>query len=103
MKKIKSMISIAILAGTVSGSAFAASDGILLKEEAENNYCHMKFPAMRPSTLDTKNPQLKSSTTGDVIDFYGPCDESPTGKDQVLEQRREASSRFDREYEDGSD
>ena len=30
---------------------------------------------------------LKDERTGDVIDFYGPCDESPTGQDQVQSQR----------------
>ena len=36
----------------------------------------MKFPAIRPRTLDTDHPQLKRPDTGDVIDFYGACDES---------------------------
>ena len=87
MKRVSTMISMVVLAGSLAGSAIAADDGILLKEEAGNNYCHMKFRAIKESTLAGSNPQLKDASSGDVIDFYGPCDESPTGKDQVTAQR----------------
>jgi hypothetical protein len=87
------------LAGSLAGSALAA-DGVLLKDEAGNaNDCHMKFPAIRPRTLDTKQPALKSSTTGDVIDFYGSCDESPTGPDQVQAQKLEREHRWETEFD----
>lgn len=99
MKRIGTMVSMLVLAGSLTGSAMAA-DGVLLKEELDQNYCHMKFPAIRQSTLATNHPTLKSSTTGDVIDFYGPCDESPTGSDQVQAQKREESSMFERAYGD---
>jgi len=101
MKRIGTTLSILVLAGSLAGSAMAADDGVLVKEQAGENYCHMKFPAIRPSTLATNDPQLKSAQTGDVIDFYGSCDESPTGKDQVQEQKREASFMFGQAYEDG--
>lgn len=101
MKRIGATVSMLVLAGTMAGSAMAANDGVLVKEEAGGNYCHMKFPAIRPSTLATNQPQLKGSTTGDVIDFNGPCDESPTGSDQVQAQKREESFMFGRAYEDG--
>lgn len=82
-------------------AGLAAKDGVLVKEEAGENYCHMTFPAIRPSTLATDHPQLKSAQTGDVIDYSGQCDESPTGRDQVLQQKREESFMFGRAYEDG--
>ena len=67
-----------------------AADGIIEKEPLSlENYCHMKFPAIDPNTLASDHPVLKSADSGDVIDFYGPCDESPTGKDQVTSQRLE--------------
>ena len=80
----------------MAGSAFAAN-GILLKEQLgkDENYCHMKFPAIRPSTLWSANPELKSSDTGDVIDFYGSCDESPTGPSQVADQKLNYENRRD--------
>jgi len=36
----------------------------------------------------------------DGIDFYGACDESPTGMDQVMAQRREEQYRLETDYED---
>lgn len=36
----------------------------------------------------------------DIIDFYGPCDEDPLGKDQVHEQRIENQHRWANDYED---
>jgi hypothetical protein len=65
-----------------------ADDGVLLKEEfAPGSYCHQKFPAIRPSNIDSAHPTLKDSDTGDVIDYYGPCDESPLGQDQIRTQK----------------
>jgi hypothetical protein len=78
-----------------------AEDGIILKQEfTPGSYCHEKFRAMLPSTLDTDNPTLKSSESGDVIDYYGSCDESPVGKDQVHEQELDAQHRWAHDYED---
>ena len=88
MTRIGPMVSVMVLVGALAGSAIAA-DGVLVKEEGGENYCHMKFPAISKKTLFSDYPQLESSTSADVIDFYGPCDESPTGKDQVIEQRQE--------------
>jgi hypothetical protein len=64
-----------------------AQDDIIEKVPLQaGSYCHEKFPAMRARTLGTDDPTLKSENDGDVIDFYGPCDENPTGKDQIHEQ-----------------
>jgi hypothetical protein len=78
-----------------------AEDGVISKQEfTPGSYCHEKFRAIRPSTLDTDHPTLKSSDTGDVIDYYGSCDESPLGKDQIQEQKLEAQHRWQSDYED---
>ena len=78
-----------------------AADGVLLKQEATpGSYCHLKFPAIRQSSLDDDQPALKNSGTGDVIDFYGSCDENSLGKDQVHEQKLEAQHRWAQDYED---
>ena len=101
MKRIGTIASMLVLAGTLAGSAMAA-DGILLKEqagEAGENYCHMKFLAMDENTLSSDHPRLNLSDPGDVIDFYGPCDESPTGKDQVEEQLQQESNKWSTDYE----
>jgi hypothetical protein len=65
-----------------------AMDGVLSRDElTPQSYCHMKLPAIRPRTLSNDQPEAKRSDTGDVVDFYGPCDESPTSNDQVIGQR----------------
>ncbi len=51
------------------------------------DYCHLKFPAMREDSLSWERPVL-DSTTGNIIDFYGPCDYDPTGLDEIRAQRR---------------
>lgn len=100
MKRVATIISMVVLAGSLAGSAIAA-DGVLLKQQTDNNYCYMKFPAIKRRTLSTDQPTLKSTQTGDVIDYNGPCNESATGADQVLQQKHEESFMFGRDYEDG--
>jgi hypothetical protein len=63
------------------------------------NYCNLKFPALRPSTIGTSDPQLKNPNTGDIVDYYGPCDHNPVGKDEMLEQEHE----FNRYWETNND
>ena len=86
---------------TVSANELSSTqpDGVLSKTElGGSNYCHLQFPAIRPSTLNTDHPQLKSPNTGDVIDYYGPCDHDPLGKSEVLSQEQENESAWDRGY-----
>ena len=100
MKRIGLFLSVLLLIGSVGVNAAKAADGVLLKEEIiPGSYCHMKFPAIRQSTLAGDHPILKSATTGDVIDFYGPCDEDPLGKDQVWSQRFEHLHELTDSYE----
>jgi hypothetical protein len=99
MKHIGTTLSMLVLAGSLAGSALAADNGVLSKEHAGDNYCHMTFPAITAKSLGTKHPQLKSAQTGDVIDFSGPCDESPTGKDQVHAQRLDEEITWTHDFE----
>jgi hypothetical protein len=95
MKSIGSFLSAVIVIGSVGVSSMVlASDGVLSKQELNpGGYCHMQFPAIHQRSLAGTQPVLKEGT-GDVIDFYGPCDESPTGNDQVQSQRLEEQQRF---------
>jgi len=45
--------------------------------DADTGYTHTEH-GPSPSAVDYPD--------GDIIDFYGPCDESPTGADQVHQQ-----------------
>jgi hypothetical protein len=89
MKRIGTMVSTLVLTGSLAGSVFAADNGIL-KEQAGDNYCHEKFPAITRSSLFTDHPTPKSLATADVVDYYGACDESATSKDEIATQRRDA-------------
>jgi hypothetical protein len=88
MKRIGLTLAALTMAGVIGVSATAkGEDGVLLKEEASGgSYCHMKFPAIQESTLLTDHPQLKSADSGDIVDYYGPCDHDPLGKDEVNNQ-----------------
>ncbi len=73
------------------------ANGVVSKTPlAAGNYCHLKFPAVRPSTIGTDHPQLKRPGTGDTVDFYGPCNHDPLGKDEVLSQQQEDETFRDR-------
>jgi hypothetical protein len=58
----------------------------------EGTYCHLKFPAIDPATLSSKTPKLLPASTGDIVDFYGPCDHNPVGFEEVCRQRVQRSS-----------
>jgi hypothetical protein len=92
MKTSKAFLAALLLLGNIAVASKAlAADGVIEKQELfpGSNYCHMQFRAMDPNTLGFDDPSLKSSDSADVIDFYGPCDESPTGDDQVWEQKQD--------------
>ena len=84
-----------VLAATLtSGVARAwAAEGVISKEPVEEeeaaglgNYCHLTFPAIEPGTLGSAHPVLQSPDTGEIVDFYGPCDHDPLGADEVKSQ-----------------
>ena len=56
-------------------------------------YCHLKFPAIESSTLDSKTPKLKPASSGDIVDFYGRCDYDPVGYDEVCRQKAQREKR----------
>jgi hypothetical protein len=101
--KIATLFFAALLLTGILGTlnyAIAADDETEKVPLSADDYCHEKFPAIQGRTLGTDNPTLKSETSGDVIDFYGPCDENPTGKDQQWEQQLEQQHRYQSGYED---
>ena len=88
MKTAKTIFAALLLVSKIAASSMAlADDGAIEKDVAPGSYCHQKFGAIDPSTLDSDHPSLRDSTSGDIIDYYGPCDETPDGKDQVWQQK----------------
>ncbi|HEY7163351.1 MAG TPA: hypothetical protein VIB79_02220 [Candidatus Binatia bacterium] len=63
----------------------------------EGSYCHLKFPAVRQSTINTDRPQLKQGT-GDLVDYYGPCDHDPLSSDELTSQRDELDLQWEMNY-----
>jgi hypothetical protein len=89
MKKKLSLLSNLILSSTLFwGVPSAEAQEIISSVPAgTTDYCHLKFPAMREDSLSWERPVL-DSTTGSVVDFYGPCDYDPLGVDEIRVQRR---------------
>ena len=100
MKTTKSLLAAVIFLTSVTASVKAfAADGVIEKDPfVAGSYCHQKFQAMTSQSLATDEPALKNSA--DVVDFYGDCNETPVGQDQVQEQKLELQHRFTRDYED---
>ena len=95
MKIATSFLAALLFAGTLGAFNNAiAEDGILSKDQfTGTSYCHEKFPAIQQSTLGNDQPEL--SSTGDVIDYYGPCNEKPQGQDQIQTQILEQQHRWE--------
>jgi len=90
MNTIRSVLSIVVPAGVLWFGAVPlwAQQGVIYKAEAKvDNYCHLKFPAIREETLSWDRPVLKDKSDGDIIDFYGPCNYDPLGKEEIQRQR----------------
>jgi hypothetical protein len=91
-----------ILTGALvlSSSFLWAAEGIISSvPDPTGNYCHLKFPAIRPDTLTWPRPVLKDPSEGDIIDFYGPCDHDPLGKDEIQRQKADYRRQFSRPSE----
>jgi|SRR4026208_2232742 hypothetical protein len=102
MKTTKSLLAALIFLTSVTASVKAfAADGVVEKDPfVAGSYCHQKFQAMTSQSLDNDEPVLKNSNSADVVDFYGNCNETAVGQDQVQEQKLELQHRFTRDYED---
>lgn len=102
MKNTETLLAALIFLGSIAtGSTVLAADGVISKDVfTPESYCHEKFPAIGDKTVASDDPKLKSQGSGDVIDFYGPCNEKPTGKDQAQEQEIENQHRWANDYED---
>ncbi|HEX9143904.1 MAG TPA: hypothetical protein VGA09_06500 [Candidatus Binatia bacterium] len=102
MKNMKFFLPFLLVIVALSWSAtpVQAQEGVLLKIEAlpDSNYCHLQFPAIQEDTLALDRPVLKDPASGDIIDFYGPCDHDPLGKDEIVAQQQQ---RRERQMPDG--
>ena len=98
MKIATSFLAAVLFTGTLGALNNAiAEDGVLSKNQLTGTgYCHEKFPAMKQGSLDDNRPALQPTTDGpDIVDYYGPCDEGATAKDQILTQKLEHQHRME--------
>jgi hypothetical protein len=87
-KKISLLSNLLLSSALLWGVPVLAGDELMIKETADfGDYCHIKFPPMRPDTLSWEQPVLDENA-GAVIDYYGPCDYDPTGPGEAKIQRR---------------
>jgi hypothetical protein len=100
MKSIQLLLSALLFTGTVGFSTERLSAQVRTQSVPSatvlgqtDNYCHMKFQAIREETLGDDHPILKDADTADSIDFYGPCDHDPLGKDEIQAQLIEMQHR----------
>jgi len=100
MKNIKSLMSVVFLSGALGLSAVPVGAGAVNSQDVltDRSYCHTKFESIREDTLASSQPVLKD--TDDIIDFYGPCNHDPLGKEEIQSQKLEMQHRFEREYND---
>lgn len=91
MKITTAFLAALLLAGSLRArSALAAAEGVISNTRlGETHYCHLRFPAIQEGTLSWDSPVLKHAGSGDIIDFYGPCDHDPLGQDEIESQRHE--------------
>ena len=97
MKNTKAFLAGLLFLGNfvASGKTLAGDDGVISRDElTPGNYCHLKFPAIDPRRLASDNPVLTDPAAGDIIDFYGRCDENPLGQDQLHWQRLDRQHRW---------
>jgi hypothetical protein len=88
MKKSVSLLSNLLLSSTLFWAVPAVAEEMVSSVPTDiTAYCHLKFPAMREDTLSWQQPVL-DPLSGNIVDFYGPCDYDPTGVDEIRAQRR---------------
>jgi hypothetical protein len=90
MERIGLLVSLLGLVGSLALSIahLWGAEGVTSRVSIpESKYCRLRFPAIREETLYWAQPVLKDPSDGDIIDFYGPCDYDPLGKEEVARQR----------------
>jgi hypothetical protein len=96
VKIMKPLLSTLLLTAAIgAGTASAETRGIVSRVElGSGGYCHLKFPPIAERTLGAAHPALKDPALGDVIDFYGPCDHDPLGKEEIWAQKLDHKRRM---------
>jgi hypothetical protein len=101
VKELCAMLFLTVTLGVLSSSAAWSAQGIISKvPDASGTFCNLKFPAIKEGTLSSNRPVLKDPSENDIIDFYGPCDYDPLGKDEVQRQKGDIQREYHRQFGD---
>ena len=99
MKTVKLLLTGMILTGALGLSPVSTRAQTISKDVlTDGTYCHEKFESIREDTLASAQPVLKD--VDDIVDFYGPCNHDPLGKEEIQAQKLEEQHRFANDYED---
>jgi hypothetical protein len=92
MKPVTFFFAVLLLSGNVVATYTPASakeiPGLVSKDGGvfESN-CPMQIRTSTPESFLGEQPVLKHPNSGELIDYYGPCGETPVGQDQPDTQR----------------
>ena len=92
MKTAKFFFAALLLSGSVVATytPVSASEipGLLFKEEiGSDSFCRMEIMALTTQSFAGQQLISKRPNSDEVIDYYGPCSETPVGQDQSDTQR----------------
>ncbi len=87
LKRLRLVLRLAAILLLNSSLLWAGESVISKVPDATGKFCHLKFPAIKEETLYWDRPVLKDPSQGDIIDFYGPCNYDPLGKEEIQRQR----------------
>ena len=86
MKTAKCFFALLVLSANVVAAYLPASateiPGMLSKDGfVLESGCPMPISALPPESFLGEQPVLKRPNSGELIDYYGPCGETPVGQD----------------------
>ena len=92
MKTAKLFFAALLLSGNIVTTYTPANaneiPGLLVKEEfVPDGFCRIEILALTTQGLAGQQLTSKRRNSGEVIDYYGPCSETPVGQDQADSQR----------------
>ena len=92
MKTAKFFFAVLVLSANVVATYTLASakeiSGLVSKDGGvPESDCPMQIRASTPESFLGEQPVLKHPNSGELIDYYGPCGETPVGQDQPDTQR----------------
>jgi hypothetical protein len=92
MKTSKLFLAVLVLSGNVVATYTLAGanniPGLVTKDGVvSESHCRMQTKTSTPESFLGMPPLLNVPNSGELIDYYGPCDETPIGQSDLDTQR----------------